>query len=203
MSGMEILDKTIAFINQYHGSDNSGHGTDHIMRVFHTANALAESSEDPVDMLVLQLAALLHDVDDHKINPNGHAAEDFLKSTLGDEHNETIRKVIETIRPISFSTSGAHPTFDTIEQRLLSDADKLDAMGAIGICRTVAYGAAHNRPLYGAPGNDTLSHFYDKLLLLREAMQSTAGRQEAERRHETMLRFLEAFYHETGETPRQ
>lgn len=198
---MDPIQQTIHFIEQYHASDHSGHGTDHIMRVYHTALQLAEGSTEPADLLVLQLAALLHDVDDHKINPAGGAALRHLQSIgLADE---TIARILDTIAPISFSTSGAHPRFHTIEQRLLSDADKLDAMGAIGICRTVAYGAVHQRPLYGKPGTDTLSHFYDKLLLLREAMQTPAGRQEAERRHKTMELFLQEFYHETATPPRQ
>lgn len=198
---MDPIRQTIQFIEQYHASDHSGHGTDHIMRVFHTVLQLAERSPEPADLLVLQLAALLHDVDDHKINPAGGVARRHLQ-TLG-LPADTVNRVLDTIAPISFSTSGAHPHFDTLEQRLLSDADKLDAMGAIGICRTVAYGAAHQRPLYGEPGTDTLSHFYDKLLLLREAMQTPAGRQEAERRHKTMEFFLQEFYHETATTPHQ
>lgn len=197
---MDLVSKTIQFIEQYHASDHSGHGTDHIMRVFHTARQLAEACEEPVDELVLQLAALLHDVDDHKINPTGGAARKFLESIQTDSH--IVETVLDTISPISFSVSGPHPHFETIEQKLLSDADKLDAIGSIGICRTIAYGTAHHRPLYGEPGKDTLSHFYDKLLLLKDSMQTDAGRIEAERRHQTMETFLNEFYLETGEKER-
>lgn len=194
-----IIQQTIDFIHQYHASDNSGHGTDHIMRVYRTALQLAEDYPNRVDLNVLSLAALLHDVDDHKLNPGGHVAQDFLSGKVDET---TLTQVLATIAPISFSHSGAHPRFETIEQQLLSDADKLDAMGAIGICRTMAYGAAHHRPLYGEPGTDTLSHFYQKLLLLRDAMQTPAGRREAEVRHQAMLAFLENLYRETN-IPRQ
>lgn len=188
---MDLIGRTIEFVSQYHASDHSGHGTDHIMRVWRTALKLADPYGPAVDSTVLQLAALLHDVDDHKINPDGHVAEDYLKECGLDE--TTRQRVMDTIRPIGFSMSGAHPKFDTLEQMLLSDADKLDAMGAIGICRTVAYGAVKGRPLYGAK-DCTLQHFYDKLLLLREAMQTPQGLQEAELRH----RYMEAFLEELG-----
>lgn len=195
---MNIIEQTIGFVSQYHASDCSGHGVDHIMRVWNTAKMLCVDYLGEVDSEVLQLAALLHDVDDHKINPNGHAAEDYLRSIGLPE--AMVQKILSTISPISFSVSGTNPCFDTIEQKLLSDADKLDAMGAIGICRTVAYGASKGRPLYDTetPEESTIQHFYDKLLKLRGCMQTKAGRAEAERRHQYMVDFLRQLSAETG-----
>lgn len=192
---MEVIAHTIEFVQAYHASDHSGHGADHVMRVYNTALRLLDACTEKVDREVLLLAALLHDVDDHKINPNGHVAEEYLKGLgLADD---TQRRVLETIAPTSFSVSGAHPNFSTIEQKLLSDADKLDAVGAIGISRTIAYGAVKGRPLFDSnDGTHTVGHFFDKLLLLREAMQTEVGRREAEHRHRVMVMWLEELFRE-------
>lgn len=192
MTMEDWIEETLAFATRHHSHDHSGHGSDHVVRVWQTARMLAEKARlrgEEADLTVLELAALLHDADDHKINPGGHSAEDHLRSMGLDP--QTAERVLDTIRPISFSVSGAHPQFCTLEQKLLSDADKLDAMGAIGVARAVAYGAAHGRALYGS-GETTIGHFHQKLLLLREAMQTPEGLHEAETRH----RFLEDFLNE-------
>lgn len=215
---MDIVKETLRFVNEYHANDCSGHGPDHVLRVWETAKQLGvweaarhemAADKGEVNMLVLELAALLHDVDDHKINPGGHVAENFLNK-MG-VNPLIIRRVVETIGAVSFSVSGAHPKFDTIEQCLLSDADKLDAMGAIGVCRAVAYGAVKGRKLYKPQPTEennqepsaseeatTVGHFYEKLLLLKGAMQSEAGKREAERRHDFLVAFLEELEREVG-----
>ncbi len=125
-------------------------------------------------------------------------------------------KVLDVIGAISFSKSGSAPRFDTLEQKIVSDADKLDAMGAIGVCRTVMYSAATGRTLFNAAefpdenltpeeyknknrrGNHSINHFFDKLLKLKGAMQTETGRREAERRHRFMVAFLEEFFEEVN-----
>ena len=192
---MDAIAHTLAFVQAYHATDHTGHGADHVMRVFNTAQKLLNACTEPVDREVLLLASLLHDVDDHKINPNGHVAKEYLHG-LG-LATETQQRVLETIAPISYSVSGAHPNFTTIEQKLLSDADKLDAMGAIGISRAITYGASQKRPLFDPnDGNHTIGHFFEKLLLLREAMQTEVGKQEAEHRHTVMVNWLTELFTE-------
>ena len=197
---MDAVAHTLAFVQAYHANDHTGHGADHVMRVFNTAQKLLNECTEPVDKEVLLLAALLHDVDDHKINPNGHVAEEYLQG-LG-LATKTQQRVLETIAPISYSVSGAHPNFTTIEQKLLSDADKLDAIGAIGISRAITYGASNGRPLFDPnDGNHTIGHFFEKLLLLREAMQTEAGKHEAEHRHHVMVDWLTELFTEINASP--
>ena len=192
---MEAIVHTIVFVQAYHATDRSGHGVDHIMRVYRNAQKLISACDEPVNQEVLLLAALLHDVDDPKINPEGHIAEKYLKE-LG-LAADIRQQVLNTIAPISFSVSGVNPSFNTIEQRLLSDADKLDAVGAIGICRTIAYGSSKGRPLFDVENDlHTVGHFFDKLLLLRNAMQTEVGKQEAQHRHQVMVMWLSELFRE-------
>ena len=144
----------------------------------------------------------MHDVDDHKMNTDGKVAERFLQSLNIDK--STIQTILETIDAISFSKSGANPNFKTLEMKLLSDADKLDAMGAIGICRALSFSVSRNQPLFNeneqpSPENNKkhmINHFFEKLLLLKGAMQTEVGRKEAEKRHQFMVEFLQQFFAE-------
>lgn len=200
---LEILNKTYNFAYEYHKNDNSGHDFEHVKRVY--ANIENLLNEEPsADAFICKMAALLHDVDDHKLNTDGNVARRFLESILSD--NYLIEKIIKTIEPISFSKSGVHPVFETLEMKLLSDADKLDAIGAIGICRAVMYGTSHNRNLFDSEEfpceennkKHTINHFFEKLLLLKDAMQTNSGRVEAEKRHKFMISFLQRFFEEYG-----
>lgn len=197
----DIIQKTYKFANDYHSRDNTGHDFNHIKRVY--ANVLKLLKNEPsANEFIVKMAALLHDVDDHKLNTDGKNALRFLQTLNLD--SDKIEEILKTANSISFSKSGANPNFETLEMKILSDADKLDAMGAIGICRTIIYGTAKNRTLFDEsvfPHNNNtddhaINHFFDKLLKLKGAMQTDAGKTQAQSRHEFMLDFLYQFFDE-------
>lgn len=209
MSG--IVEKALTFARECHSGDNSGHDFEHIRRVLANAEKIAAETPE-ADAEVVRLAAVLHDIDDYKLHNGGARAELFLREAgAADEVRE---KVLAVIEAIGFSKSGSKPRFTMIEQEVVSDADKLDAMGAVGVCRTVMYSAATGRELFNErefpkenltaaeykdknrSGNHSVNHFFDKLLKLKGAMQTVAGRREAERRHEFMVMFLQEFFDE-------
>lgn len=210
---MDIVSKALKFALECHGGDCSGHDFEHIVRVLRNAERILQS-ESEADELVVRLAAILHDVDDYKLGSDGHRAERFLRENNVEERVR--EQVLEVVGAISFSKSGSTPQFNMIEQKIVSDADKLDAMGAIGVCRTVMYSAAMGRALFNEKefpnenltpeeyknknrkGNHSINHFFEKLLKLKNAMQTEEGRQEAFRRHKFMILFLEEFFAETG-----
>lgn len=197
----DYINKTYEFARKYHEKDNSGHDFEHIKRVYTNILKLL-AKEQNADSFVCKMSALLHDVDDHKMHTDGQVAKRFLQSLNLEE--KIVDTILETIEAISFSKSGANPQFKTLEMRLLSDADKLDAMGAIGICRTISFGASRFRPLFNekefpsAENNKkhSINHFFEKLLLLKGAMQTESGKKEAVRRHAFMVEFLQQFFAE-------
>lgn len=207
----EVVKKALEFARKRHSGDCSGHDFAHVERVLANAERILGDEAD-ADAQVVRLAAILHDVDDYKLGSAGERAKRFLE-----ENNmaaDVIEGVLNTIGAISFSKSGSSPRFETIEQKIVSDADKLDAMGAIGVCRTVMYSSATGRPLFDAKafpdeeltaeeyknknrqGNHAINHFFDKLLKLKGAMQTESGKKEAKRRHRFMLLFLKEFFDE-------
>ena len=196
-----ILNQTYQFASKYHSGDNSGHDFEHIKRVYANICKLLKEEKN-ANEFICRMSALLHDVDDHKMNTDGKVAERFLQSLNIDK--STIQTILETIDAISFSKSGANPNFKTLEMKLLSDADKLDAMGAIGICRALSFSVSRNQPLFNeneqpSPENNKkhmINHFFEKLLLLKGAMQTEVGRKEAEKRHQFMVEFLQQFFAE-------
>lgn len=208
-----IISKALAFAKKCHEMDNSGHDFLHILRVLKNAEQIL-ASESGADGLVVRLAAILHDVDDYKLGTDGQRVQKFFNDN--DVATELVQKVQDVIGVISFSKSGSSPHFGTIEQKIVSDADKLDAMGAIGVCRVVMFSAATGRALFNAEefpnehltpeeyknksrkGNHAINHFFDKLLKLKGAMQTAAGQKEAECRHQFMILFLEQFFTEVG-----
>ncbi len=172
-------------------SDRSdGHGFDHTERVCKNAMLIAE--KEKCDRTVVALAALLHDVDDQKLfdtKDNANARE-FLQSQGVDA--ETAERVIAAVNSVSFSKNrGKRP--DTIEGMIVQDADRLDAIGAVGIARTFSYGGAKGRSL-----NDSVRHFHEKLLLLRDMMNTATAKRIAARRHEFLLEFLRELESETN-----
>ncbi|MBQ8676879.1 MAG: HD domain-containing protein [Alphaproteobacteria bacterium] len=197
----DILNKTYQFAEEYHSRDNSGHDFEHIKRVYANINKLL-NEEKNANIFICKMSALLHDVDDHKMNTDGKVAERFLHSLNIDIN--TIKTILKTIDAISFSKSGANPNFKTLEMKLLSDADKLDAMGAIGICRALSFSFSRHQPLFNenelpSPENNKkhmINHFFEKLLLLKGAMQTEVGKKEAEKRHQFMVKFLQQFFAE-------
>ena len=168
---------------------SDGHDLDHSLRVFSNAVAIARK-EPPCDMEAVALAALLHDADDHKLfdTVNNQNARSFLESHgVSREKTDFICSIINSV---SFSKNRGK-TPDSPEGRIVQDADRLNAMGAIGIARTFAYGGKHGRTLDGG-----IEHFHEKLLLLKDEMNTDAARELAESRHAFLEEFLDHFEEE-------
>ncbi|MBB2151028.1 HD domain-containing protein [Pedobacter gandavensis] len=207
-----ILEKTIAFVKKTLAGAEAGHDWFHIERVY--KNALHINLTEKGDELLVALAALLHDIADPKFN-NGDEeigpkiAGDFL-STLGLDPGQ-IHHVQQIIRNLSYKASLGTVTFKSKELDIVQDADRLDAIGAIGIARAFTYGGYKNRVLYDpeiAPNlnmskeeyktatTPTLNHFYEKLLKLKDLMKTNTGKEIAAQRHDFMLVYLDHFYKE-------
>ena len=214
MKDSEIIEETIAFVKETLRGAEGGHDWFHIERVFNTTLRLAK--EEQVDLLTVSLAALLHDIADPKFHDGDEGlgpkiAVEFL-SSLG-VPEATITHVENIIIHISFKNSldSNKTPFSSKELHVVQDADRLDAIGAIGIARTFNYGGFKNRELYNpaiAPKLNqskeaykkskapTINHFYEKLLLLKDQMNTKTGKAMAEGRHQYLLDFLEQFYAE-------
>lgn len=208
----EIIHKTIAFVKQELAHAEAGHDWFHIERVYKTA--LTINQTEHANELVVSLAALLHDIADPKFHGGDESigpqkAEGFLRSANVDP--EIIHHVKQIIEHMSFKNSFEGAGFTSPEMQIVQDADRLDAIGAIGIARAFTYGGYKNRVLYDpeikpvtehtkesyknttAP---TINHFYEKLLLLKDLMNTNAGKQMAAKRHEFMLGYLDQFLNE-------
>ena len=192
-----MINKAMDYARNIFAGDASGHDFDHTLRVFHMATRLAQ--EEGADVQIVQLAALLHDVDDRKLSPETYdgklRAVAFLKEQGLPE--EKISLIVDIISRVSFSAHLAPP--ETMEGKCVQDADRLDAMGAIGIARTFAFGGSRGRRLHDPERldpNASVQHFYDKLLLLKETMHTATGRRLAEQRDQYMRDFLQQFYGE-------
>jgi len=206
------IEKTIEFVKQELQHAEAGHDWWHIERVWKSAKAIAK--EENVDLLVVEFAALLHDIADAKFNGGDEEvgpqkAGDFLNSIAVDE--ALVVHVQEIIRNMSFKSSLGELKFSSPEMLVVQDADRLDAIGAIGIARAFTYGGFKNRELYNptikpevkqskeayknttAP---TINHFYEKLLLLKDKMNTETGKRIAQKRHAFMEVYLEQFYGE-------
>ena len=192
-----MINRAMEFARTVFAGDASGHDFDHTLRVYHMAARLAE--EEGADLQTVQLAALLHDVDDRKLSPETYEgklrAVAFLREN-GVEDGE-IESIVDIVSRISFSAQLPPP--ESIEGKCVQDADRLDAMGAIGIARTFAYGGSRGRRMHDPEGvdkNASIQHFYDKLLRLKDSMNPPTGRRMAEERDQFMRQFLEQFYAE-------
>ncbi|NEM98904.1 HD domain-containing protein [Pontibacter burrus] len=207
-----ILAKTEAYVKNLLTGEGSGHDWWHILRVWNNARTIALNEQ--ADLFKVELAALLHDVGDHKFH-NGdetvgpRMAEDWL--TKLQVNPDIIEHVTTIIKELSFKGAGTSSRMSSIEGCIVQDADRLDAIGAIGIARTFAYGGHKNREIYNpeispelhnsfeaykkstAP---TINHFYEKLLLLKDRMHTQTAKQLAEQRHRYMELYLEQFYAE-------
>ena len=212
MTTAEIIDNTIVFVKATLKDAEGGHDWFHIERVY--KNSLLIAKHEGVDVFVVALGALLHDIADSKFH-NGdesvgpRVASDFLKSQ--DVTEDVITHVIQIINNISFKGGKVARTFSSKELDVVQDADRLDALGAIGIARTFNYGGFKNRAIYNpdiAPNLEmtkeeykastapTVNHFYEKLLLLKDKMNTNTARHLAVQRHSFMEQFLEQFYKE-------
>ena len=212
MNTNTLIDKTILFVKATLAQAEGGHDWFHIERVYKNALLIAESEK--CDVEIVQLGALLHDIADSKFHNGDESigpktARAFLESEKVEP--TIIDHVIAIIENISFKGGKVERQFSSIELDIVQDADRLDAIGAIGIARTFNYGGFKNRALYNpeiAPNltmtkdeyknNEapTINHFYEKLLLLKDKMNTQTGKQIAQDRHRYMEDFLEQFYAE-------
>jgi uncharacterized protein len=206
-----IISTTEGFVQEQLGQDTTGHDWWHSDRVRNTACAIAKIEQ--ADIFICTMAALLHDVADEKLNPTKEAGlqkvHDWLASCVTDQ--EQIDHIIEIIDTMSYSGGGGAP-MKTLEGQVVQDADRLDALGAIGIARTFVFSGAKDRPMHdpGIPPREeslqkeyrdyskgtAVNHFYEKLLKLKFLMNTPYGRKLAEERHDFMLNYLEEFYKE-------
>ena len=207
---LDIITTTAAFIEQQFAHDATGHDWSHIRRVWQLARRLA-AAEPSADPVVTELAALLHDIADWKFHGGDYeagprAARAWLASQNKDEY--IISRVEIIIREVSFKGLGVATPVSSLEAALVQDADRLDAIGAIGIGRAFAYGGYKGRPMhdpavppvshhsfaqYQQSTAPTLNHFYEKLLHLRDRLHTPAARQLAEQRHQFMVEFVAQF----------
>lgn len=212
MSTTNLIETTIQFVKATLAQAEGGHDWFHIERVY--KNAVLIAASENCDLEIVQLGALLHDIADSKFHDGDESigprtARTFLESEKVSP--ATIDHVIAIIENISFKGGKVERQFSSIELDIVQDADRLDAIGAIGIARTFNYGGFKNRALYNpeiAPNltmtkdeyknNEapTINHFYEKLLLLKDKMNTTTGKQIAQDRHRYMEDFLEQFYAE-------
>lgn len=213
MSNTVIIEKTIAFVKESLKDAEGGHDWFHIQRVFNNALLIAKD-EKGIDPLVVGLGALLHDIADYKFHDGDETigpkkAREFLESI---KVNGNIIKHIENIiKNVSFKGGNFSQNFNSKELEIIQDADRLDAIGAIGIARCFSYGGFKKRPLYNPEivpnlnmtkeeyknsNTPSINHFYEKLLLLKDKMNTNSAKKIAAKRHEFMELYLKQFYAE-------
>ncbi|ASW76128.1 phosphohydrolase [Chryseobacterium piperi] len=206
------IDKTIEFVKEKLAGAEAGHDWYHIERVWKLSQEIAQHENSNKE--VVELAALLHDIADPKFH-NGDetialkVSREFLEGQNVKE--ETIEEVLFIIKNISFKNRGEVPKDLPIELKIVQDADRLDAIGAIGVARTFNFGGFKNNLMYHPDiepklnmskeeykksNGTTINHFYEKLLLLKDLMNTETGKGLAQERHDFMLKFLEQFYKE-------
>ena len=207
---MTLVEKVIAEIKSQFEGEATGHDWHHIMRVLNVSRFIQETEGG--DLEIIELAALLHDISDHKFNggkldEGGKVTEEILK-----RHGAT-EKIIADVRYIvdnvSYKGAGVASKMECLEGKIVQDADRLDAIGAIGIARTFAYGGSRNQPIYEPDGKvvlhesfeeyakaktNTINHFYEKLLLLKDRLNTKTGIKLGEKRHQLMVDFLKEFH---------
>jgi len=208
----QIIEKAIEFVKEFFKNDFTGHDYAHTKRVYQIALKIARAEK--ADEYIVGLAALLHDVDDYKLSNtsrNKDNAKNFLRTNNVTE--TTIKKIIKIIDQVSFKGNNSVIP-DSIEGKCVQDADRLDAIGAIGIARCFSYGGSNQREMYNPEilpclnlgereyynhKSTTLNHFYEKLLLLKDMMNTDTAKELAQKRHTFMQKFLEEFLYEWNE----
>ena len=208
----KLIQTTIVFVKDTLKQSEGGHDWFHIERVY--KNTLRIAQGENVDLLTVSLAALLHDIADAKFHDGDETIGPKLATEFLFKYNVDsmiIEHVAQIIKHISFKGGNQESTFSSPELEVVRDADRLDALGAIGIARTFNYGGFKNRKIYDpdiAPQLDmtpeeyrasaapTINHFYEKLLLLKDRMHTKTGKKLAAARHDYMLQFLTQFYKE-------
>ncbi len=207
-----LIQNAVEFVKEKLDGAEAGHDWFHIERVWKLSKKIAENEK--VDLQVLELGALLHDIADPKFHDGDETlalkiSREFLESQSVSE--EIIEKVLFIIQNISFKNRREVPENLPLELKIVQDADRLDAMGAIGIARTFNFGGFKNNLIfhpeippklsmskeeYKKNEGTTVNHFYEKLLLLKDLMNTESAKKIASERHDFMLKFLEEFYKE-------
>ena len=194
LSPSKVINDALELMRKIHTSDASGHVVFHVQRVYQMAMNLASYYE--VDIEVVALASILHDLDDPKISENTHDVDRFLENAMIlDNQKESIKEIIQNM---SFSKQKEGAMVQSLEGKIVQDADRLDAIGAIGIARCFAYGGSKHRPMYLGDNDDnsSLAHFYQKLLKLEDLMNLEESRIIAHERTQLMKDFLSHFHEE-------
>ena len=206
------IEKTITYVKKQLANAEGGHDWWHIERVWKSAKKIAETEN--VNLLVVELGALLHDIADAKFHDGDEELGPQIAAAFMREINvdqETILHVVQIIKHISFKGGKEAQTFTSLELNVVQDADRLDAIGAIGIARTFNYGGFKNREIfnpnvtpnllmtkeeYKKSDAPSINHFYEKLLLLKDLMNTETGKQMAIQRHQFLELYLAQFYQE-------
>ncbi len=212
MTNSEIIEATKTFVQQQLENAEGGHDWFHILRVYNNAKLI--SKNENVDPFIVALGALLHDIADSKFHSGNEAIGPEIARKFLFEHDvdsSVIEHVIRILENISFKGGNEAQKFRSPELDVIQDADRLDAIGAIGIARCFNYGGYKNRTIfdpdilpnmnmtkeeYKASNSPTINHFYEKLLLLKDKMNTKTGRHIATARHGFMEQYLEQFYAE-------
>lgn len=217
MTTKKAIELTQNYVMKLFDGEGSGHDWWHIFRVHNNAKHIAKS-EQGANIFIVELAALLHDVADRKFNEgNTDAGVEKVRIFLNSLalSREDVEHVCEIVKTCSFASSflkdGTRRVMSTLEGKIVQDADRLDAIGAIGIARAFAYGGSKGREIYNPnikpimhPTGDSytqkvshsINHFYEKLLLLKDLMNTKTAKEMAKKRHEYMEQFLHEFYQE-------
>ena len=203
----EVLDSLLSDLQEFFKDDYSGHDFNHTMRVYKLANNIA--IQEHANLEIVSLAALLHDVDDVKLTQSINYQNARLLMNKYGIDQATQEEVIAIIQDVSFKGNQSKSP-STLEGKIVQDADRLDAIGAIGIARAFTFGGNHSRPLYNDEKpernmdetsyrqhqSSTINHFYEKLLLLKDMMNTECARVLADQRHQFMVNYLEEFFDE-------
>ncbi|NTU72734.1 HD domain-containing protein [Candidatus Roizmanbacteria bacterium] len=207
-----IIQKTAEYVRQTIGETEPGHDWWHIYRVWQLAKKIGETEK--ADMMVVELGALLHDIADWKfhggnLETNALRAQEWLKECGLEVDIRT--QVVEIVRQVTFKGAGESNGISTLEGKVVQDADRLDAIGAIGVARAFSYGGSKHRAMYDPAirpqqhttfeayktnKGTTINHFYEKLLLLKDRMNTETGKKIALQRHIFLEAYLEEFYRE-------
>ena len=207
----KIIEEVKAEIKKQFEGEGTGHDWWHMVRVVNSA--LTIGKKENADLYLVELSAWLHDVGDHKFHKEENAQEVLITQILDNIglEKQVQKQILTIVASVSYKGANVDTVPSSIEGRVVQDADRLDAIGAIGIARAFAYGGNRDRLLYhpeqppvmhddfDAYKNDkghTINHFYEKLLLLKERMQTETGKKMAEDRHVFMETFLSQFYNE-------
>lgn len=209
---MSLLEQVRTLVEQKFRGESADHDWYHIERVLKLAEYI--QSKEGGDLLVVQLAALLHDISDHKLNGGikndcGRVSKEILTSLNADE--KIITQVCDIVDKVSFKGAGVSDVVESLELDIVRDADRLDAIGAIGIARAFHFGGKNDRSFYepdmepsmhtdfdsySSDKSHTLNHFYEKLLLIKDRLRTKTARKIGEERHELMAHFVSDFLKE-------